>query len=64
MQELKDETLVALQGGRDSMGELGCFLWVTELAVVVGVGFMGGGLLGGFALGLALGALGSGSSPC
>lgn len=64
MKELNTERLITLRGGKDALGKLECFLWATELTVVVGVGFMGGGLLGAFAIGLALGALKSDSSPC
>ena len=60
MKNLSNETLLTLQGGRD----LGCFLLVTELALVVGVGFMSGGILGGFALGMTAGLLASDKSPC
>jgi hypothetical protein len=64
MKELTVERLMILRGGREAVGDLGCFLWVTELAMVVGVGLIGGGLLGAFAMGMAVGAWKSGSNPC
>jgi hypothetical protein len=63
MQKLENGALLELQGGQDAKGGA-CVIFLTEMIIIVGVGFFGGGMLGAFTLGLAVSALKSDASPC
>ncbi len=64
MQELTNETLLALQGGREAAAGGACAMFLMELTIVLGVGVILGGAPAAFGLGFVVGALGSESNPC